>query len=200
MSVSYRRVRDQITDLLREEIMIGVLEEGAPLREVNLAKRFKVSRGPIRDAILQLNHEGLLDTQPNRGARVGGVWDQRLRPVMMGIRLELESFGLQELICRGLKLNIAPFRNNLRHFEIACRDEDLPAVVRLDMAFHRMILQESGHPGLESIWLLIMGGMRLPYSRHKKLSQSHAEHKLIIDALEQGLEKEALAALKANIH
>ncbi|MFC1762143.1 GntR family transcriptional regulator [Planctomycetota bacterium] len=198
--MSYRRVRDQITDLLREEIMTGVLEEGVPLREVNLAERFKVSRGPIRDAILQLTNEGLLDTQPNRGARVGRVWDQSLRPVMMGIRLELEIFGLKELLRQGKQLNIGPFRLNLRHFEIACRDEDLPAVVQLDMAFHRMILRESGHPGLESVWLPIMGSMRLPYSRHRKLIESYAEHKQIIDALEQGLEKDALAALKANIH
>lgn len=200
MSVSYRRVRDQITDLLREEIMTGVLEEGEPLREVNLAERFKVSRGPIRDAILQLSNEGLLDTEPNRGARVGRVWDESLRPVMMGIRLELESFGLKELMRHGQQLNVAPFRTNLRHFEIACRDDDLPAVVQLDMAFHRLILRESGHPGLESVWLPIMGGMRLPYSRHKTLMESHAEHKQIIDALEAGQEKKALAALKANIH
>ena len=92
------------------------------------------------------------------------------------------------------------FRENLRHFELACRDEDLPAVVRLDMSFHRLILSLSGHPALESVWLPLMGGMRLPYSRHKSLMESHAEHQEIVTAIQSGQLRTALAALKANIH
>ena len=87
----------------------------------------------------------------------------------------------------------------MRHFELACRDEDLPAVVRLDMSFHRLILSLSGQPALESVWLPLMGGMRLPYSRHKSLMESHAEHQQILNAIQSGQQRSALAALKANI-
>ena len=97
------------------------------------------------------------------------------------------------------ELDLSPFRENLRHFELACRDEDLSAVIRLDMSFHRLILSLSGHPTLESVWLPLMGGMRLPYSRHQSLMESHAEHQQVLTAIQSGQLRSALAALKANI-
>ena len=67
------RLRDQIVDRLREEIVLGKFSEGEPLRETPLAKRFDVSRGPIRDAILQLGQRraGGRSTQPRM--HVSGV-------------------------------------------------------------------------------------------------------------------------------
>ena len=193
------RLRDQIADRLREEIVCGKLSEGEPLRETPLAKRFDVSRGPIRDAILQLVSEGLVDDRPNRGARVGRVWDESTRPAMVKVRQDIEAVALRQLMSREQELDLSPFRENLRHFELACRDEDLPAVVRLDISFHRLILTLSGCPALESVWLPLMGGMRLPYSRHKSLSESHTEHQQIVTAIQNGQLRAALAALKANI-
>ncbi len=193
------RLRDRIADRLREEIVCGKLTEGAPLREIPLAERFDVSRGPIRDAILQLANEGLVEDRPNRGARVGRVWDAKIRPAMVKVRRDIETVALRQLMSQTQELDLSPFRENLRHFELACRDEDLPAVVRLDMSFHRLILSLSGHPALESVWLPLMGGMRLPYSRHKSLMESHAEHQQILTAIQSGQQRSALAALKANI-
>lgn len=197
--IQQRRLRDRIADRLREEIMCGKLTEGTPLREIPLAEKYEVSRGPIRDAILQLANEGLVEDRPNRGARVGRVWDPKIRPAMVKVRSDIETVALRQLMSRSEELELGPFRENLRHFELACRDEDLAAVVRLDMAFHRLILSMSGHPSLESVWLPLMGGMRLPYSRHKSLMESHAEHRQIVTAVHEGNLKAALAALKANI-
>ena len=69
------RLRDRIVDRLREEIVCGKLSEGEPLRETPLAERFDVSRGPIRDAILQLASEGWWKTGPiaERGLVVSGT-------------------------------------------------------------------------------------------------------------------------------
>ena len=197
--VASRRLRDKITDHLREEIMTGKLEEGVPLREIPLAKRFKVSRGPIRDALLQLTQEGLLVTQPNRGSRVNRVWADDVRPVMVGVRRDIECYAIAHMMRRGSDLDTSPFQENLDQFEVACRKNELDVVVRLDMAFHRMILRESLQPGLESVWLPIMGGMRLMYSRHRTLNDSFREHREIVRAIEQGKIRPAVAALRANI-
>ena len=170
------------------------------MRETRLAEQYRVSRGPIRDAILQLANEGLVEAEPNRGARVSRVWNEDVRPVMMKIRLDIESWALRQMFSRDAKFDLSPLRDNLRHFELACRDKDLPAVVRLDMEFHRLILRASEQPGIESVWLPVMGGMRLPYSRHKTLLESYAEHEAIVAAIENRKPRAALAALKANIH
>ena len=174
------RLRDQIVDRLREEIVLGKFSEGEPLRETPLAKRFDVSRGPIRDAILQLVGEGLVEDRPNRGARVGRVWDESTRPAMVKVRQDIETLALRQLMARGDEI-------------------DLAAVVRLDISFHRLILTLSGYPALEAVWLPLMGGMRLPYSRHRSLMESHAEHEKIVTAIQAGKLRDAVAALKANI-
>jgi len=197
--MEYRNVREQVTDRLREEILLGKFKTGDPLREIPLAERFRVSRGPIRDALLQLSQEGLLDSVANRGVRVGKVWDQKLIPVMAKMRFDLENFAISELIANPSNEFFDKIRRNLRLFKLACEDGEMPAVVQLDLQFHRLFLRECGHVGLESVWLPLLGGMRLPYSRHKLLTESYFEHKQIADAIEQGDVAEATAALKKNI-
>ena len=197
--MNYKNVREQVTDRLREEILLGHYEPGEPLREIPLAERFRVSRGPIRDAFLQLTQEGLLESVPNRGVRVGKVWDAKLIPVMAKVRFDLESFAIAELVDHAPERFFETLRKNLRLFRLACEDREMPAVVQLDLEFHRLMLQECGHAGLESVWLPLLGGLRLPYSRHKLLTESYLEHKQIADALEQGDGEAALAALNKNI-
>lgn len=192
-------MRDQVTELLRKEILAGTLAEGDQVREVPLAQRLKVSRGPIRDAILQLSQEGLLKAEPNRGARVGRVWSGELRALMVNLRFELESFAAWRIIESGSVADFDPLRKNVRHFKVACQDGDILSVVQLDLEFHRLILRASGCDGLEAVWLRIMGGMRMPYSRHAKIIEVHAEHSAILAALERGAGKQAITALKRNI-
>ncbi|MDG1302204.1 MAG: GntR family transcriptional regulator [Opitutae bacterium] len=200
IDLDFKRVRDQITDHLRHEILTGQLSEGAPLREVRLAERFQVSRGPIRDAILQLTKEGLLESLPNRGARVGRVWDDSLRPLMLSMRGEIETLALRGLLDLGSKVDLKPFHKNQQNLRIACEEGDLAAVVKYDMEFHRLILKTCDHPGVESVWLSIMSGMRLPYSRHKNLMEVHAEHGRVLECMERGDAEAALEAFQANIH
>lgn len=197
--MEYRSTREQVTDRLREEVLLGKFKPEEPLREVPLAQRFKVSRGPIRDALLQLSQEGLLEAIPNRGVRVGKVWDKKLAPVMAKVRFELESVALAELIVNPTEDCLNKLNQNLRIFKMACEDKDMPAVVRFDLQFHRIILRECGHVGLESVWLPLLGGMRLPYSRHRLLTESHGEHQQIAKAIEQRDVEAAMAALSSNI-
>src|SRR5215472_4225062 len=67
-----RSLREQVAAHVRRDVLSGHLETGERLREVELAERFGVSRGPVRDALLQLTHEGLLVLQPHCGAKVAG--------------------------------------------------------------------------------------------------------------------------------
>jgi DNA-binding GntR family transcriptional regulator len=197
--MDYRNVREQVTDRIREEVLLGNFAPGEALREIPLAERFKVSRGPIRDALLQLSQEGLLESVPNKGVRVGKMWEGKSVPVMARIRFDLESFALAEVIRTKPEGFMESLNRNLRLFKLACEDKDMSAVVQLDLQFHRLFLRECGHVGLESVWLPLLGGMRLPYSRHNLLTESYAEHRAIADAIEAGDKKAAIAGLKKNI-
>ena len=200
VSINFKNVRDQITDRLRKEIMTGKFQAGEQLKEIPLSERFQVSRGPIRDAMLQLTLEGLLVSQPNRGARIAQKWDDTLRPLMSEVRFMIERIAAVELLKRESNEEvIVELKRNLRLFELACRDKDMPSVVQLDLDFHRIILRECGHHGLESIWLPLMGGIHLPYDHHRELMESHAEHEAILNAIEAGDEEATVEAIRTNI-
>ncbi len=62
-----------VYDLLRDEILDLVLRPGSPIDEVQLAERFNMSRTPIREALVRLAGEGLIDTLPNRSTMVSNI-------------------------------------------------------------------------------------------------------------------------------
>jgi DNA-binding GntR family transcriptional regulator len=66
-------IQEQLTDLIREEILKEALRPGSKLTEQQLSMRFEVSRTPVREAIGKLESEGLVETIPNRGAFVVGL-------------------------------------------------------------------------------------------------------------------------------
>lgn len=66
----YRTISQQALETIRNDIIQGALKPGEKLNESALASRYQVSRTPLRDAIRQLQMEGLLEVTPNKGARV----------------------------------------------------------------------------------------------------------------------------------
>src|SRR5262245_18669906 len=90
-----RTVREQISERLRAEILSGRLPEGQPLREAQLADRFGVSRGPIREVLAQLTQEGLLESKLNCGVKVAPSDPEFVRELVVPIRRLLETCALR---------------------------------------------------------------------------------------------------------
>lgn len=194
-----RTIREQIVDHLRQEILCGSYKEGAALREQLLAAKYGVSRGPIRDALLQLTKEGLLMAEPNRGVKVRPKPSEKSRALLVKIRREIEVYALREIFSQIGPGDIAEWEANLESFKTACKNNDMPAVIHHDMAFHRSILQKAGDEVLVAIWLPLITHLVLPYSRHQKLIESYEEHCDVFEAIKAGNLKKAIAALEANI-
>jgi DNA-binding GntR family transcriptional regulator len=76
-----RRLSDQIATLLRQEIYQGELRPGQRLPEVELCQRLDVSRAPLREALLLLQKDGLVDIRPHRGATVVEFSDEDIAEV-----------------------------------------------------------------------------------------------------------------------
>jgi len=192
-------IREQIVSALRGDVLAGRLREGEPLREQLLADRFGVSRGPIRDALLQLSQEGLLIARPNCGMVVGKGAPEATRPLMVRVRREVETFALDGLFARLADADVIDWERQLGLFGRACEANDLPRVVELDMAFHRSIVARGGGEDLVAVWLPIVTRMMLRYSRHDDLSESHAEHAAIVGAIRRRRRSEAKRLLAAHI-
>ena len=86
----YRTLRENIADILRKRIIYQELEPGQKIVEQDLAKEFKTSRAPIREALRQLELEGLVNIIPNKGAYVTGISDKDVHDIYM-IRSMLEG-------------------------------------------------------------------------------------------------------------
>lgn len=179
--------------------MSGKLGGGEPLKEENLARRFGVSRGPIRDAILQLTTEGILVARPNRGAIVSRAPSPGTRTFLVQLRREIEAFAAGALTQADLDVLLPSLENNLILYRAACGTKDFEKVVELDMAFHRLIVSGASAENLEPVWLPVMAGMSLAYSRHANLMESHAEHSGIFEKLTAGRLAVAASRLRKHI-
>lgn len=195
----YRTIREQIVEQLRKEVLSGQLAEGDPLREEPLARRFGVSRGPIRDALLQLTQEGLLVSRPNCGVKVGPAPDTALQPLVVELRRRIETFALGRVCATLTDADLAELDVLLEHFRAACQRGVMAEVVEHDMAFHRWIVEHGGGADLFAVWLPILLRMRLRYTRHRSLLESYREHKAVVDALRRKEPEAARQALEANI-
>ena len=90
-----RGLREQIVAQLRDEILFGHMDEGEPLVETKLAKRFGVSRGPIREALLQLTNEGVAVSKVNCGTRVAQSAPDFICDFLVPLRKQIEAFALR---------------------------------------------------------------------------------------------------------
>jgi len=195
----HHTIREQIATHLRREVLSGQLAEGEPLREQKLAERFGVSRGPIRDALLQLTKEGLLVARQNRGVWVRQRPHEAIRPLVVELRRQVESFALERIFEQIGPDDLLFWEENLEHFRNACKQGDMAAIVEHDMAFHRSMVEKVEDEGLLAIWLPIVTHMMLPYSRHQSLMESYGEHRGIVEAIEAEDMPTAVRRLKENI-
>lgn len=192
-------VRDQIADQLRSDIISGELAPGAKLNEQGLATRFGVSRGPIRDVLLQLTKEGLLVTRSNVGASVAEMLSPKMQPLMVNIRRRIETYAAKQLKGQMTDEDFASLDFILDEFQSAFESGDFTAVTKADIEFHKYLVEKAGGQELVNLWYPVVLRMRMNYKRIDTPAHGLDEHRAIVDALRDDDIKRATAALKANI-
>lgn len=192
-------VRDQIADQLRSDIISGELAPGNKLNEQGLATRFGVSRGPIRDVILQLTKEGLLVTRSNVGASVNEMLSPSLQNLMIDIRRRIETYALRQLSGKLADEDFEALDFLLGRFNKAFEEGDFTEVTKADIDFHKFLVDKAGGQDLVNLWYPVVLRMRMNYKRIDTPKDGVAEHRAIIDALRYNDVTSASAALRANI-
>ena len=191
----------RVTADLAERIVAGELPAGTPLVETVLAERLGVSRGPIRNALLQLEGEGLVRTKPNGRPEVAGFTQEDLVD-LLAVRLELESLG----VAWGVRAehDTAPVT---QAFDAMAREgASTPGLIQLDMTFHRALIEFSGSRSLLHAWLrlapvivavITVGNRRLgdrhPHSDFNRILEAH---RLVVEAVTARRPEEARRLLE----
>ncbi|MCG5481768.1 MAG: GntR family transcriptional regulator [Ensifer alkalisoli] len=129
-----------VYDTLRDEILDLVLPPGSPVDEVQLAERFKLSRTPIREALVRLAGEGLIDTLPNRSTMVSNIdflnlhtyFDALVLMYRVTARLAAEHHRIEDL---------EVIRARQAEFKAAVEAQDALAMIATNAAFHSAIAE-----------------------------------------------------------
>lgn len=138
-----RSLRSVVAEGVRDAIMAGEYPPGSPLGEVELAERFGVSRGPVREALIQLEREYLVRSYPNRGVFVATLteheFDERIK-----LRSVLEPLALAAARDRMTPEKLAQIENLLQRLSDVASTGDQAAYVACDYEFHLAIWEISG--------------------------------------------------------
>jgi DNA-binding GntR family transcriptional regulator len=203
-AILIRGVREQIASRLRDEILSGRLAEGERLSELQLAKRFRVSRGPIREAFVQLIHEGLLVTKRNCGVRVAPSAPDSVRKLVTPIRRTRETYALQLVFDDLTEDDFGALNGILERIRVACRQRDYAAAVEQDIAFHRFLLERAGQADLLAIWSTIVARIRRHFlkvhlAHRNRPIDVYARHQALVKVFQTGDKEAAVKALEEHI-
>jgi DNA-binding GntR family transcriptional regulator len=187
---------------LADDIVRGVLPPGASLDETDIARRFNVSRTPVREALRQLVVSGLVDARAHRGAVVARPSDERL----LGM---FEAMAELEALCAGLA---AERMTPADRGELEAVHEELRALIHsgnpdrfheVNERFHNAIYAGSQNGYIAEIALAtrvrVQPFRRAQFRNLGRLAKSHAEHDRVVVAIMRGDRPGAAAAMRAHI-
>jgi DNA-binding GntR family transcriptional regulator len=147
-----RSLADDVVDRLRDAILHGGFKPGEPLREEQLAAMLDVSRGPVREALVQLEREGLVLVRRHRGATVARLSRGDLEEVY-SLRLALERLAMQRAAHYATHEDFAAMEAVVAAFDVALsRGPSEKEIAELDVRFHDLIYRAAGHQRLYDCW------------------------------------------------
>ncbi len=143
------RVSDAYTQL-KDEILSNRMPPGFQAPEPEIALRLGMSRTPVREALIRLESEGLVELVPRLGARVLPIRAEDMREIYE-ILTSLESDAAAALARRKPSADqLRPLSEATRDMEKALKDEDRDAWAEADDRFHRTLLELHGNRRLRS--------------------------------------------------
>ena len=190
---------------LEQAIMAGELQPGERLSEVTLAKRYGISRGPLREAIGRLEGRNLVERVANQGARVVSLDEAQILNLLV-IRESLEGMA-----CRLAATRIKPAELKRLHGMLDSHSRDARVVSEKgyfqgggDLDFHYRIVRASGNERLikmldEDMYLLLRLFRQRLSTAPGRPAQALEEHRVVLAALDARDPDAAEAAMRTHI-
>ncbi|HUB71130.1 MAG TPA: GntR family transcriptional regulator [Acidimicrobiales bacterium] len=178
-------IQAQVIKRVRDMILDGVLPPGASVSETSLAEEFGVSRTPIREALKQLETEGLLEVRPRVGTFVP-VLSRRDLTELFQLKEILEGAAARLMAFRGRVPELTALERNVAESATAVANGHTESYVQLVQEFHLLIVKGADNLKLEAHYRVLMN--QLVYDRLVRTSlalpgrilESEAEHEHIV--------------------
>lgn len=179
-------LRAQVFSEIEKSILNGVVKAGESLIECKLSAELGVSRTPVREALRQLELEGLVKTIPNKGAIVVGVSQKDIEDIY-NIRMIIESLAARWAAERISDEDLERLTNVVDLQEFYAKKNDTIQVWQLDTTFHEIIFHACGSRilmhTLSGFHHYIQKARELSFQTSGRPSLAVSEHKKILEAL-----------------
>jgi DNA-binding GntR family transcriptional regulator len=196
-------IATQVADTVRKAILSGQFKPGERLVERRLAESIGVSLASVRDALQQLDHEGIVIRLPNTGTFVTELSSKKLAD-MIDVRLLLEPPTMIAASRKMTEDHVDELRNLADQIDRVARNNEFYQLFVTDFAFHQRVWQISGNETLEKLlkqlctpafaFLMIVNSVK----RHD-LANRVTSHHVVVDALSSGDERRIEACMREHI-
>lgn len=196
--------REHVAEILREAITSGRLKPGDRLVELDLAAELGTSRAPIREALRQLEQEGLVASYPYRGSEVLGVSQDEVEQVLVPIRVTLERFAFGKALDKLTPGDLEELQGLVTDMLEAARDGAAERLADLDIRFHELVIARSEQRHCLQMWKAIQPRVRAYFRRdapaHADPADVARQHQELLDVIRAGDRDEVLDAVERHIH
>lgn len=171
---------------IREEIVRGDLAPGELINQVELSRRLGISRAPLREALRQLENDGLVTNVAFRGTIVTPLTARSIRE-LLAVRQLFETYAARQVILEKDEKAIADLESILDTMQECAQEGDLDGLNEADVAFHTRIVRSSSNRLMGDIWdryvPLIRRTLMLRNRANQDLPSLIGLHKELVDAL-----------------
>jgi GntR family transcriptional regulator, gluconate operon transcriptional repressor len=182
-----------VARILRRAIISGELESGTHLVETMLSDGFQVSRAPIREALRELESEGLVESR-RRGVYVKALTQQDVWE-LYNLRVMLEGAAVELAVSRFDEDDIAALRGQLEAMAAAASEGRRSDFAEADIAFHTTLFERVGHRRLLRVWQSFSETYRvlleITDTESRDLESVVVDHRQILAAIERRDAEEA---------
>ena len=188
--IEQRSLQQEVVDIIRQAIVSGKLDLGQHLTEASLSDQLAVSRIPIREALRQLEQEGLVTRYNNRGCFVIDFGEDDVREVF-SLRAVLECMSIEWAAPRMVASDFIELRKLIADQGQSAQKHDFADLARLDMRFHEFICEKSNHSRLLKEWHMIQAQCQMLLNQRFLVLSDYTpasvveDHLKILDAIER---------------
>lgn len=179
-------LRGRVFHKIRGDILNGKYKENEELKEVAIGQELGVSRTPVREALRQLELEGLVQIIPNRGAFVTGIQASDVRDIYL-IRARLEGLCARWACEHITKEQMDAMEENVYLAEFHAKKGNMEQMTELDNQFHRILYESGNSKMLEHLLMdyhqYVMRIRRKTLSTPERAIASNKEHHSIMEAI-----------------
>lgn len=188
-AINHSTLREQVADAIRVKIIKHELEPGQRIIESEIAKAFGVSHGPVREALRQLEQEGIVEYIRNAGCSVRNLDVEEIIEAL-AIRVNIEYTAVKARNGKFSNEMLSDMREMLEMMKDCANTPDADPM-EIDGEFHRILIQSSEMPHLIKIWDSLSYVMLFTFSNVVNYDEYMAmefynNHKVIYDAFESG--------------